>query len=302
MRERPRRRGGPLRDRRHRGRPRGRAAGPRRAALRARRRLLRHRRRPGLRGDASRSGSRGSCWTRSSIPESNDGFALDTLETVPRVLDGLCCAPGLQAHHAGPPGRRADARRPARDRRRSPARRSTGTAGRLRRELRRPAAADRAARPDRHRRPRAHQARAPARRRQGRAGRRRRRRCCASCGRRRNDRFEPAELSIALFVATSCLDTRLPWATGASPADRLAALDAAAAAVPDARLGPVQPRRAGPQRPHGHLPGLAVRARAAGLHAAAAGADADPQRPRRHAHHRRRGPPRGRAHPAARRS
>ena len=53
-----------------------------------------------------------------------------------------------------------------------------------------------------------------------------------------NDRFEPAELSIALFVATSCLDTRLPWAAAASPADRLAALDAAAAAVPDARLGP----------------------------------------------------------------
>src|SRR5262249_47014379 len=52
------------------------------------------------------------------------------------------------------------------------------------------------------------------------------------------DAFEPFQLSVPLYTATACADTLLPRSAGASEAERLAALDAAAAAIPAARLGP----------------------------------------------------------------
>ena len=65
-------------------------------------------------------------------PESNDGFALDTLETVPRVLDG--CARARSASASRGTSRPTCGRStPAWPRPRSPARRSTATAGRTRR-------------------------------------------------------------------------------------------------------------------------------------------------------------------------
>lgn len=48
----------------------------------------------------------------------------------------------------------------------------------------------------------------------------------------------PAELSVPLFVATSCSDARLPWTAGQTLAERRQALEQAIAAVPPAAYAP----------------------------------------------------------------
>ncbi len=169
-------------------------------------------------------------------PESNDGFALDTLETVPRVLDGLCSRPVCKRITRNLPAdvRTLDARlAQAPLTGTSVDRNGRAFAASFGGPLQPTALLDLIVSGDLEPIKRAL---LPGAVKAALAG------DAAPLLRlvrpSPNDRFEPAELSIALFVATSCLDTRLPWATGASPADRLAALDAAAAAVPDARLGP----------------------------------------------------------------